>query len=49
MSGGFNRLHQRTVVRYQNVVVVLYFWGNKEQAKPAQTNEWLSLIRGRMG
>jgi hypothetical protein len=44
----FNRLHQRTVLRYQNVTSVLYFWGRSDQATVAQTNVWLTIIRGRM-
>lgn len=45
----FNRLHQRTVMRYQNVVAVIYFWGARDQATPAQMNEWLSKVRSRIG
>lgn len=45
----FNRLHQRTVARQANVVYVLYFWGRDDQANPDQLNEWLRVLRGRLG
>jgi hypothetical protein len=48
-SKDFNRLHQRTVLRFQNVVAVLYFWGANDQATTFQTSDWLGMVRGRMG
>lgn len=44
----YNRLHQRTVFRYQNAVVVLYTWGAPDSASPAQMNEWLPKNRERL-
>ena len=46
-SANFTALHQRAVVRYQNVVAVLYFWGERSQASPIQATEWLRVLRGR--
>ena len=45
----FNRLHQRTVARQANVVHVLYFWGRDDQANIDQLNEWLRVLRDRLG
>jgi hypothetical protein len=47
-TSAFNRLHQRAVLRHENAVVVVYFWGRDDQATPGQMNEWLRLIRGRL-
>lgn len=47
-TADFERLHQRTVMRYQNVVAVVYFWGRGDQASSVQMNEWLSVIRNRL-
>jgi hypothetical protein len=43
--------HQRTVFRYQNGVVILYFIGAKDSAllDADQANEWLTKLRERLG
>ncbi|MCC7106675.1 MAG: hypothetical protein IT307_16175 [Chloroflexi bacterium] len=45
----FDHLHQRTVMRYQNAVTVVYFWGSDSAATTKQMDEWLGKVRGRMG
>jgi hypothetical protein len=44
----FNRLHQRTVFRVQNVVGVLYFYGSDGAADVDQLNEWMRVLTGRI-
>lgn len=47
-SKDFNAVHMRAVLRYRNAVAVLYFYGGRDSATPAQMNQWLSRNRERM-
>jgi hypothetical protein len=47
-SAKFDSLHQRAVFRHQNVVVVLYFYGPKDESDVDQLNEWLPKLRERI-
>jgi hypothetical protein len=47
-TAAFDRLHQRTVFREKNVVVVLYFYGSDGAADVDQLNEWMRVLTGRI-
>ena len=43
-----DRLHERLVFRRGNVVVILYIWGQKDEADPAAEMVIANLIYGRI-